>query len=45
MMKNLLVNDLDALENALQRAETSRKDIDLILVMRILYHILKYMLR
>ena len=44
-MKKQLANDLDVLEKALDRAETSRKDIDLIVVMRILYHILKILVR
>lgn len=44
-MKKQLANDLDVLEKALGRAETVRKDIDLIVVMRILYHILKILVR
>lgn len=39
-MKNSIEN-LDAIESALVRAEKAKKDIDLILVMRILRNILE----
>lgn len=36
---------LNAMENAVGRAETARKDIDLIIIMRAVYHILKHLVK
>lgn len=40
-----LIKDLDHLEGALYRAETERKDPMILLSLRIIYHVLIYLLK